>query len=296
VITNSLNPLSAHLRGRKTPKFVDSHYITQEHSSKHAFLLHTHPDKVELYFVLRGSTRYMVGDRFYNIEEGDIVICDQGVMHGESFMDVHDDSSISVGICDLYLEDLSENCFCEEHTKPIVHTHLLSGQVRSIFQLIYTLSADIKNTRGICDSLTASLVLIVAEFLKSRKKMRLQEVEENGTYFIARGLRHKIDEDFHRDVAMKSIAEQMHISESYASHAFKDWYGISPKQYLTERRLGEAQRLLQLTKLSVNEIGEKVGFSSASHFITIFAKYIGLSPAKYRQSLVEMDSMEEQER
>lgn len=288
MITNSLNPVSEHFRGRKIPKFVDSHYINREHSNKHAFLFHAHQDKAELYFVCAGSTRYMVGDHFYNISEGDIVICSQGVMHGESFMDFHDDSSISIGISNLFLEELPENILCGPNVDPVIHTGILADQVRGIFQLVYSLSAGKKPDLEICTTLTISLVLFVTEMISSRSRRRVNEAGITPSYMAAKRIRNCIDENFSSFLSVADIAKRMNISESYASHVFKDYYGISPKQYLTERRLGEAQKLLQLTDLSVNETSEASGFSRTSHFITIFQKYIGLSPARYRASLANM--------
>lgn len=289
MITNSLNPLSEHFRGRRIPRLVDSHFINREHSNKHAFLLHTHPDKAELYFVCSGSTRYMVGDYFYNISEGDIVICNQGVIHGESFMDYHDDSSISIGITDLALEDLPENVICAPDEKPVVNTGMLKEQIRGIFQLIYSLSDGGKSASEICDVLTSSLILTVAEMISSRNRRRFNQAAIKTSFTVAKRIRKYIDEQYRSELSLNDLASRLNISESYASHVFKDVYGLSPKQYLTERRLGEAQRLLQLTNLSVNEVAVSSGFANVSHFITIFQKYIGISPAKYRISLVNMD-------
>ena len=293
MITNSLNPISEHFRGRKLPKFVDSHYINREHSNKHAFLFHAHPDKAELYFVCAGSTRYMVGDHFYNIAAGDIVICSQGIMHGESFMDFHDDSSICIGISNLFLEDLPENVLSSPCVDPVIHTGILADQVRGIFQLVYSLSAGRRPDIEICNTLTISLVLLVTEMISSRCRRRVNEAGVTTSYTAAKRIRNYIDENFNRFLSVADIAKQMNISESYASHVFKDYYEISPKQYLTERRLGEAQKLLQLTDLTVNETSEASGFSRTSHFITIFQKYIGLSPARYRSSLANMRISEE---
>lgn len=289
MITNSLNPLSDHFRGRKLPEFVDSHYIDREHSSRHAFLLHTHPDKAELYFVCTGSTRYMVDDHFYNLSAGDIVICSQNVMHGESFMDTHDDSSISVGIRNLYLEDLPENVLCGQDIMPVIRTGMLKDQVRGIFQLIYSLAGSGKDAQEICNALTVSLILLVRKMIQSRNQRRINDEAEKLTFAMAKRIRRYIDDSYGGELSVSEMARDLGISESYASHVFKDVYGLSPKQYLIECRLGEAQRLLQLTSASVNEVGEMAGFSSTSHFITIFQKYIGLSPAKYRRSLKDID-------
>ena len=293
MITNSLNPISEHFRGRKIPKFVDSHYINREHSNKHAFLFHTHPDKAELYFVCAGSTRYMVGDHFYNISAGDIVICSQGVMHGESFMDYHADSSISIGVTNLFLENLPENVLCGPNVKPVISSGMLTDQIRGIFQLVYSLAAGKESEMEICDTLTVSLILLITEMIQSRNRLRVNEAGITPAFTVAKRIRGYIDDNYNYFLSVADIAKRMNISESYASHVFKDFYGLSPKQYLTERRLGEAQKLLQLTKMTVNEIGEASGFSRTSHFITIFQKYIGLSPAKYRASLVNMKVAED---
>ncbi len=46
----------------------------------------------------------------------------------------------------------------------------------------------------------------------------------------------------------------------------------------------EAARLLKENKLSVSEVGYKIGFSNLSHFSRVFEKHVGLKPKKYSMS------------
>jgi AraC-like DNA-binding protein len=291
--TNSINQLSSHFRGKNVPEFIDSHYINRDYSRRHAFLLHSHTEKTELYYVASGSSRYLVGDRFYNIAVGDIVICNQGMMHGESSIFEHDNSSYSMGVSGFQLENLPRNWICGEEDTPVVHMGLLAPLVENYFHMLYVFSADKKNMQEICNCMAAAMILLVVENLESRDRRRAQRNESEKTA-VTKYIRQYLDEHYQSDISIGGMASSLRISMSYASHIFKDRYGISPKQYIIERRLGTAQKLLQLTEKQVSEIGEEIGFQSTSHFITIFKKYIGVSPMQYRSTLLDMDTHEEE--
>ena len=53
-------------------------------------------------------------------------------------------------------------------------------------------------------------------------------------------------------------------------------------EYLTELRIAEAKRLLLETESSVVDICQQTGYSHVSYFIKLFQKYVGMTPAKYR--------------
>jgi YesN/AraC family two-component response regulator len=49
----------------------------------------------------------------------------------------------------------------------------------------------------------------------------------------------------------------------------------------------KAKQLMLETKLSINEISEKVGIINVNSFIRIFKKYEGVTPGKYRELMGE---------
>jgi AraC-like DNA-binding protein len=63
---------------------------------------------------------------------------------------------------------------------------------------------------------------------------------------------------------------------------FQKYYNATPANYIRTKRLQEAQKLLQISTLSISEIGYQVGYNDISHFSKVFKKHIGISPAECR--------------
>ena len=55
--------------------------------------------------------------------------------------------------------------------------------------------------------------------------------------------------------------------------------------FLFGYKMEVARKLLESGTHNVNEVGHKVGYSTASHFISAFKKQYGTTPKKYIQSL-----------
>jgi AraC family transcriptional regulator of arabinose operon len=79
------------------------------------------------------------------------------------------------------------------------------------------------------------------------------------------------------------MASELHLSPYHISHRFKEWTGITLSDYLNERRLQEAVKLLTTTNDTIAQIGETIGLENCSYFCKIFKKKFGLSPHQYRK-------------
>ena len=66
---------------------------------------------------------------------------------------------------------------------------------------------------------------------------------------------------------------------------FKQLYGDTVYAYLLDHKMEEARRMLEERQYNVNEVGLKLGYSTASHFIAAFKKKFGTTPKKYLMSL-----------
>lgn len=83
---------------------------------------------------------------------------------------------------------------------------------------------------------------------------------------------------------VEELAKFAGMSESKLKRLFKQIFGNSVFSYYQSFRMKEAARLLKEEKLSVSEVGYRMGFSNLSHFTTMFEQHIGMKPKKYSQS------------
>ena len=95
-----------------------------------------------------------------------------------------------------------------------------------------------------------------------------------------------INENF-ATVSEKDVADRFGISYSYFSRSFKQTMNMSFKEYINYLKINEAQRLLLTTPDSIQDISEKLGFSSSSHFINVFKKLKSCSPKQYKKNVAK---------
>lgn len=94
-----------------------------------------------------------------------------------------------------------------------------------------------------------------------------------------------IDRHLATDLSLKEIAQQTNISQSHFSRLFKQSVGLSPWQYVIQRRVETAKQLLKNEDLTIDRVSDRLGFLSHSQFTIFFRKYTGVSPKKYRQQI-----------
>jgi AraC-like DNA-binding protein len=77
------------------------------------------------------------------------------------------------------------------------------------------------------------------------------------------------------------LANKAALSRSAFFERFTSVVGMPPMQYLLAWRMALAKELLQKPNIGLEEIAERVGYSSASTFSTAFSRYVGLAPSRY---------------
>jgi AraC family transcriptional regulator len=91
-----------------------------------------------------------------------------------------------------------------------------------------------------------------------------------------------IDENLERDLTLAEIAEAADLSTFHFARSFKQTTGATPIQFLMQRRIEFAKRLLAESQLPIVEIGLMAGFKNQSHFTTLFRKITAMTPKTYR--------------
>jgi AraC family transcriptional regulator len=96
---------------------------------------------------------------------------------------------------------------------------------------------------------------------------------------------HHVAEEEEGRIALRAIAQEVGMSYFHFSRAFKQSMRMTPTNYIAERRIERAKRLMQETDLPISEIALRSGFSSQSHFTTSFRRLAHVTPRSFRQGI-----------
>ena len=91
------------------------------------------------------------------------------------------------------------------------------------------------------------------------------------------------------NLKLQDLAQELRLSPHQLSQFLNDNLGKNFTQFINEYRIHEACKLLETdTLLSIEGIGDEVGFNSKSTFFSTFKKVKGMTPAKYRHHIVRL--------
>ena len=86
-------------------------------------------------------------------------------------------------------------------------------------------------------------------------------------------------------ITTDAIAKELFMSRSHLSHSFKAETGMALSDFIMQKKMEEAKKLLRYSTKSLSAISTYLGFSSQSHFSRVFKKYASENPSMYRNKL-----------
>lgn len=148
------------------------------------------------------------------------------------------------------------------------------GMTEELFRIVvdnYT-----KNTHEAYLKVQGAMNLLLAPFFSDVGAKRHDLIKFEGVLAY-------IDRHYREEIRLDDLSEIMNISTMYFSNYFKQVFNISPKQYILNKRLSEAQRLLLESEMSIKEIAYAVGFDNENYFSEYFSKKVGISALRFRR-------------
>lgn len=102
---------------------------------------------------------------------------------------------------------------------------------------------------------------------------------DNDKKNLAELIKSYINHNFHRKITLSELGYHFHCSTVTLTETFRRECGGTILQYITQKRLEEAVRLLQNGRISIGAVAERCGFSSVEYFSKVFKKQYGVSPS-----------------
>ena len=91
-----------------------------------------------------------------------------------------------------------------------------------------------------------------------------------------------IHANFRLELTVKALAEMEYLGVSRYRELFKETTGISPCEYITRLRIEKAKDLLIQSKVTIQNVAERVGYKDRLYFQRIFKKYTNMTPRQWR--------------
>ncbi len=111
-----------------------------------------------------------------------------------------------------------------------------------------------------------------------------EEVSADSNVMIQKRMMDFIRTHYQEKLKVDDIAAAGGVCRTKCWQIFRKYLGQTPNDYLNSYRLEKGMQLLKSTRLSVTEIAEECGFSSASYFTELFTRQKGCPPSKFRRT------------
>ena len=127
------------------------------------------------------------------------------------------------------------------------------------------------------------LYLFLDYFMRSAATVRMNQSGKIRDFYIKEALSY-IEQNFQNNITIEDIAAFCGLNRSYFGKIFHDTIGKSPQEFLISYRMIKAAELLKLTKLSIKDVGNAVGYPNQLHFSRAFKNVYGTSPRSWRNT------------
>ena len=113
----------------------------------------------------------------------------------------------------------------------------------------------------------------------------VNSMEENKDNALIAEAKNYIENHFTEKISRTDVAVHVALNENYLSRLFHAETGLSISDYILQKRMALAKKLLVQTQKSVSDIGMEIGYDATAYFIRVFKREVGKTPKEYRRDM-----------
>ena len=231
----------------------------------------------EIYFMLEGNCTYIIDNKVYSVQAGDIVVIPDGMIHHTKYDNIKH-SRILINCSEKYIPSSVQSGFSSGTY--LYRNPFVVDEARKLFEKTeaeYKLGDAYSDEILVC--LTHSLF-----YLLLRNSDSCVTVED-GNRIIKQAVAF-IRENFASDITLSSLAKRFSVSPEHFSRMFKKETGLGFSKYLNSLRLQYAEHLLRSSDMqNITQIAEICGFEDSNYFSKKFKEVYGVSPKKVQRKI-----------
>lgn len=231
----------------------------------------------ELFYVVSGEGTFLIDGKRYPIKANDLVIIPPNTEHTEQ------SQSLNASPLEYIVLGIEGITFLmpEASGSRIISNYSKKSELLNILSMILE---EVQNEPEgyplVCQHLLAILLIQIVR----QQKLVLAPISVAKMTRECGQIKQYIDSNYADNISLDSLASMTHMNKYYLAHAFTRYTGLSPINYLNDKRLTAGKELLESTDYSIAQIAASVGFSSQSYFSQAFKKKTGVTPNSYRKT------------
>jgi AraC family transcriptional regulator of adaptative response/methylated-DNA-[protein]-cysteine methyltransferase len=109
--------------------------------------------------------------------------------------------------------------------------------------------------------------------MKSQQELDYNRIAQAISYF---------KENFKAQPKLEDVAEHVNLSPFHFQRMFKEWAGVTPKQFLQYLSIGHAKEMLKTPGSNLFETAFETGLSGTGRLYDLFIKVEGMTPGEYK--------------
>lgn len=186
-------------------------------------------------------------------------------------------SLLKVGVGNLHIHGLEFGQMVVGNSYSLINAGKDFSALRVYMQTLASETGDaLPLGDAIIESLLKTLVLTVERLVNPQ----LHAFEGKNPDFVR--IKQYFDEHFTEIESVAEVCEKLQVNKYYLTHLFSDYEGVSPLQYLIQRRINLACEYLEASNDDVAEIGKACGYSDPCYFSRVFKQVKKVTPLRYR--------------
>jgi len=263
-------------------------------------ILHAH-DYAQIWYVTRGQCDHCVEDQTYLMTAGDTFLIPPMVEHQTVLSQNSAAISCEFSLEELlpdpggpaqtelqsYLDRMSVMNFLQDSKTRQPRFRFRPEAMPKLDRLMKEILEEFREEKPCYQDmlrvkLRELLLLYIREFIISPDYRATDATYERYRILMSKAIAH-IDEHYTEPLSLEDVCRISTLSKTYFCYLFKLITKKTFVEYITERRIQGAMRLLENTDWSVQAVSERTGFHDAAHFSRTFKKSVGISPRAYRK-------------
>ncbi len=242
--------------------------------------LHTH-HFTELFFITKGKGEFQVEDKRFSVKGNDVVIINPHIEHTAYSSKDTPLEYAAISIEGMIFE--FDKHFAGQNFA-LYNCEGLKDNVSFLLKLLLNEAEAEKNNYEI---VCRNLVEILLIYLVRKQNLSMHQSLDTKMSKECGAAKRYIDSNYMENITLDLLADLTHMNKFYLVHSFTRYTGLSPINYLTQRRIQVSMELLSSTDYSIAQIASNVGFSSQSYFSQVFRKALGMTPVQYRKKQIK---------